>query len=497
MFKNIVAATPFTSPAANSYFQNIVQSGHGFQSDVSFLATLRALVAPRITDEDRVTLLFTSTSFTADSLQSARADRVVETITRDMPLDSSGMFIIHNFCNQNADDNTANMQAIEKNFASRLQGYHQLNKMTDFFIKSFPVLCYINTELKNVVIFTEKLDLKKLHYIQCSILAALPWFFNPENGVSDVEMELLQSLREKSSDKYMDCIERIASQYDFKTARVRQLLNGFETRYERIELDKIKNSIEHTNDEIIQLNSSIGALLTRKNDFCTKLLGLELKIVQGGEDSEIMEYFLCNNKLHLENVTDTNLYFSVGDYLSYFDKEMVERMLDNRHSFVYENENGRPYTRIEHDKMKMLLQAIFLDEIFRIKFCAAYRFSLGGNVSPISGHEFPCELNTFMPNPHIDKYSCMGNYQMTINERLMENDYIGALEQSIASCKSLNWADSTVMGFFIATMYGHNGSVNSRCIELPDGSVVKPAQAILWLEKQAEQDNAETTEEGA
>jgi len=98
-----------------------------------------------------------------------------------------------------------------------------------------------------------------------------------------------------------------------------------------------------------------------------------------------------------------------------------------------------------------------------------------------------------MPNPHIDQYRCMGNYSATINSLLRDNNYIGALEQCIASCKSLNWGDSTVMAQFIRTMY----TGGKRCIELPDGSIVKPLAAIKWLEEQEATANGEKEQEEA
>ena len=83
-----------------------------------------------------------------------------------------------------------------------------------------------------------------------------------------------------------------------------------------------------------------------------------------------MDYFLCNNKLYLEQVTDTEMYFCVADYLSYFDKEMVERFLSNQRSYVYETARGT----IAPEKMVKLLRAIFMDEILHIKFCVAYSY---------------------------------------------------------------------------------------------------------------------------
>ena len=137
--------------------------------------------------------------------------------------------------------------------------------------------------------------------------------------------------------------------------------------------------------------------------------------------------------------------------------------------------------------MQKLMREIFVSENprLRIRFCAAYRFDLNGSVSPQTGDFSDYTFDGYMPNTHIDRFHCMGNYLRTINELLRQRNYIGALEQCIASCKSLNFGDSAVMGEFMKTMWS-NGSV-SRCIELPDGRVVKPNEAIRWLEEQEAQ----------
>ena len=256
----------------------------------------------------------------------------------------------------------------------------------------------------------------------------------------------------------------------------------------------MREQIEHADSEIGNLNDSIGRILNHRNEYCIRLLGLENKIACAGEDSEVMEYFLCNDKLYLEEVTNTDMYFVAGDYLTYFDKECAENTIANKRSFVYGYDSSR--AKVSADEMEKLMTAIFIDETLRIKVCAAYRFSLAGNVSPNGDHSFPSEYSTYMQNPHIQLYTCMGNYTRSINDLLRKNDYIGALEQSVASCKSLNWADSTVMADFMAAMYGvGRRGLNTKCIELPDGSVVKPEQAVQWLVKQEEQTDAETKEE--
>lgn len=486
MFRTTISQTPLTSDIADSFFQNI--KGDSFLSDVSFLATLRALLSPRISETDSITLQFTSSNYRADQISGISIPDVVKAITRDMYLGSSGMFIVHNF-RSTEESNLANMKVIERGFAERNSGYYRLEKMTTFFKKSFPVICFVNPEMKNVVIFTENIDNKKLHYLQMSILPAMPWYFNPEAGISEEEMNLIQSLKEKTPEKYMAAIEAVAAKYDFRTARIRRMLSGFEHRYERMECDKVRRKIEQTDEEIQRLNDAIGSYYTQRNEHCIRLLGLERKIAEGGEDSEIMDYFLCNNKLYLEQVTDTEMYFCVADYLSYFDKEMVERFLSNQRSYVYETARGT----IAPEKMVKLLRAIFMDEILHIKFCAAYRFDLNGNVAALTEHSFPMEFSNYMPNTHINNYRCMGGYERTINQLLKDNNYIGALEQCIASCKSLNWGDSTVMSKFMSYLYGNSKS----WIELHDGTYVKPAAAIKWLEEQEAANEQKEQEEAS
>lgn len=118
------------------------------------------------------------------------------------------------------------LSAIESNFTTEYSGYHRLEKVQMFYRKSFAVDCYINPELKSVIVFVDGMDNKKMHYLQVSILAMLPWYFDPEKGMTEDEMALVYSLRETSPEKYNECLVKMAEQYDFKTARIRQLLAG-------------------------------------------------------------------------------------------------------------------------------------------------------------------------------------------------------------------------------------------------------------------------------
>ena len=78
MFKTRILSTAFTSDAADVCFKNI--TGQSFSEDVSFLSTLRALLAPRMQADDVVSLRFGHSSYNASSIGSVTKERAVNAI---------------------------------------------------------------------------------------------------------------------------------------------------------------------------------------------------------------------------------------------------------------------------------------------------------------------------------------------------------------------------------------------------------------------------------
>lgn len=479
MFQNRISETPMTTQAANDYFSNII-SGQSWGSDTTFLATLRALLAPRIQEGDRISLVFTTSNYSKDQVDNNSASRMVRAICESFS-DIESEIHIHNFRHSESESNDACMRLMESSFEAQYEGWHRVEKVTVFFRKVFNVLCFIHPENKSVVIFTDSMDVRRMHYLQCGIFAFLPWYFDQQKGVTELEMALINSLREKKSDKYLDCLAKIAEQYDFQTARVKRLLKGFETGYERRQIEVMKSTLNDIIRNLENLDRRYADYLRQKTDTEATLLGMELKIKNAGEESEIMDYFLANRHLVLKNVDGTYMDFVVRAPLDYFDEDMARRYLNNRGSYFYGyTSRGSVFTE---ENVEMLMREIFVSQRLKVQFCSAYRFNLNGGVESIPNYaNYGAECREYTPNPHIDRYNCMGNYMRIINERLKERDYIGALEQCIASCKSLNIGDSPVMHEFVSRFCERSGGgKNMRCVVMPDGSVLTPKEAIEWL----------------
>lgn len=486
MFKNQISSTALTTPAANDFFSNV--SGDDFQRDCTFLSTLRALIAPRMKENDTISFLYTYVDPSSSQLSALSVERAVRFGTDAIRTTeyNDNLICLTDFRNYDPDANHQWVNMMEANFEKHFPGWLRLEKFTLFFRKKFNVLCFINPELRSVQIFTEMLTLKNYHHLQCAIFAFLPWYFDPSAGVSALEMELVNSLKEKTSDQYEDCINRIAEQYDFRSLQIKKLLANFETRYERIKLRDEKERLDRINRDLDNLQNQIRECLRKKAGTDLMILGLEEKINRGGSgESEIMDYFLRNKRLILRDVDDTQMTFIATGYLMYFDEDAAKRAIENRSSRIYMPNGSSCESYIPAEDMELLLRAVFLEQRIRIRVCAAYKLYLSEGCEGIARYNYGYDCKTFTPNPHIDGYHCLGNYRQAINDLLRDRRYLEAIEQCVASCSSLNFCDPTVLGDFAKRIYGIADPVNMRCFELPDGSIVKPKEAIEFLKKEA------------
>ena len=472
MFSQVLSNTPLTSNQANVYFANRI-TGESWRNDSSFLATMRALLDSRMPEGDKVSLLFYNNCLAPSAIEQYGDKKAVNSICDYMSEDPHNAIFIHNFNSGQAGAN-AGMELMKRCFTSVFSKYELVQRVEAFYKPAgVDVICFVNKETKTTVLFVSKLDLRKLHFLQTGTLIYFPWYFDPEAGCSEAELRLIKATKKDSPDDYLDALKEIEKQFDFRTGFIRSSLSGFEKRRNERFLVEAESNLQGIDRDIDDLMQRISSRMKDRESIEQRVLGIRLRVDQSDGDSELMEYFVANKSLSLESVSGDTLYFAVNTYMEYFDPEVAERTINNPYSFVHRGGD-------KDEKIVEVLKAIFLESTLRLRFCAAYRLSPDG-VEGRSDHDFdPDIINTSMPNPHIQGYHCLGNYVREINTALRKNDYISAVEQCIASAKSLNWTDSTVMGSFIRSMYENE----HRCIELPDGKVVKPLEAYDWLQSQ-------------
>ena len=465
MFKKLITRTAFTSEAANDMFSAV--RGGDVDNDVTLLSTMRALIGPRLGEGEDLSIK-------------------VFTRTRDFrSLFSELQFYGHNFSiynfktgyyiGQTEEEVMKTIHDAEK-FVQETPGWSKIEKVTVFFQKQFYASCFVNPEQKNSIVIIRDMENKELHYLQCGTLAFFPWYFSKEDGITELEMELLKSLREKTSDKYEETLKKLAEKYDFRRYKIEKYLRGFETNAESLELSRYERQLADVIEKINNYNDAMSDLLRDQRLINAKINGLHDAINEKGNRNDFMDFFMRNDNLVVDSADRDTVIFGIKAYAD-CDKEVAARVIDNERSVIYA---CAPH--VKKDDMRNLFNAIFIDEIVKLRFCAMYQLRVGGNIRGIAHACYGSEFDGYTPNPHIDRFGCMGGYEKICNDIISNSgDYVLVLAQAIESCKSINLNEHPTMSEFIGRIDRSMTGGDMRCIELPDGSIVTPKQAMKYL----------------
>lgn len=479
LFKTPVQRTQFNTDIAGEFFQHI--TGNKYMQDDSLLCVARAILPPRMQEGDHVNFYYQPKHIQRDAVFEGGSEEIEAYISSEIDLSAENLVTIYYFVGARRSDSAPYMDAIQEHFAAKHRGWAENEKVRVAYGGMFPILSFANTSKRSVVLFMGEADLKRQRFAIQGVFSSMSWYFNAEeHPLTDDERELLTCIisnepEDVSEQKFYVAIDRIAAQYDFEKIRVGRMLDGFEARYERRAIEAAKRAIERNDARIDDFNRQIHDELVARRDNAIRLSGLEMRLQEIGEASAIRDLFMNNPRLYLEEVSDGVIIFSVKTELEYYDVEYLERCINNNRSWVYIGGD------IDSNDMVKLLRAVFVDNTIKLQVCGGYQLDMSGSVAGLSNHDFPAGISKdFMPNTHINNYHCLGSHTEAINLCLRNGDYIGAIMQCIASCQSLNFADSTVMDKFMRYLYTNRYSG----FRLPDGRVVKPSVAIQWLKEQ-------------
>lgn len=486
MFRTAISSTPFTGEIADSYFTNITGSSVGV--DNSFLATIRAMIGPRMSPNEEFTFLYATTRVRYVNEKSK--EEIVESAFADTTPNDHGRLILYNTSfNQYPE---VVMDAIEEKLVEVYPGFYREKKIEAFFVKGFKLLVFINPELKSTVLVMNSDDLRKVHWLQSALYAYLPWYspyseqIRPDPETDDF-YRLSRSLCEQTEDNYLAILSKMAEELDFRTPYIQKALSDFETAYERNKLHEVETKISDLDSRIDGYFNEIHSLNASRRDLEITLTGLQTKIQNGDGRNEIMGFFLRNPLLNLLSVEGDTIYYYVKDYINQYDMDAAKSIIGNTSSVLYDEVGS--WSR---NNAKKFLTALFLDKKVRLRTVAAYQFSLSGYFDAVRNYNFPIEVRDCMPNTHIQYFGCPGGHRHDAEEALRAHDYISVFEISIASAMNMCFDDSTVMRKFSEVVFSRECG---KCIELEDGSIVTPREALNWINAMENEDEEEQQDE--
>lgn len=481
MFSRAINDTDFTKPYADGVFPNI--RGSAYEGDVSFLATLRAVLGRRMKEDDSLEF----NVITADPEEDIST--IVATL---LPLrnhlviidlgampeekqEESLAYVCDDFCKEN-----------DFTLLTTLKKFYEDNSS----LKAAPV---INAATRQSFVFVDSLGFRKYHFLQIGITNLLPWFFETSLRPNDAYYKLLHATGDRVPEKYLEALSAIADMYEeeFREPKLRDALGGFEHQYERKRLETLDSQIGSYTAQLVRLQKQYNEALKARGELQVNYEALECRLSKASdEDGEVFDFFLHSRNLHLEEVKDDRITFAVTTYASNYDPDAIDRVISNPDSYFWGESVGRGAVLTEQQRVD-LVRALFIDETLRLRFCSCYDVQNHGGVYARDGYKYSSKFDSYMPNPHIQYHGCLGSYPPRINECLERWDYVGAIATCIASAGSINFMDSVVSRELFKDLFA---KTCKACIELPDGVVVTPKKAVEWLEarKSSETEAAET-----
>lgn len=482
MFTKNIVDMRLASGIGDKLFPNINHYS-SYRGEKSFLITTRALLGRRIPEGDEVILDYSENNFSKSTLEQHDAKTIMDEILAPgrpiRQVDQSGVLHVMNLY-ASEDDNAVLDKFFKDNMEEYLPGFREVADLGAFVgQKKMNATFFINEERKSFFIMVHNLDIKKWHFLQAFITRYFPWYFK-DSPPNHEELAVIKSLAKRYAPEYESAIEAITATYNFRDAIIRDQLDGFETVFQTERLKAVKQLIRNTENSIKSLEREFSRLYQDLENQTTEEIGLTQKIENGEFDNEVMEYFLASKVLNLVAVRGASIEFVVASTIDSFDPEVFDSVISNPRSYFF-REGGQKYNdNYSDEQVEKLLRAMFEEEIMRLRVVTAFTLDFqDGSYIAHSGYNFGAEFADYLPNMHIQRHSCLGSNAQYIHESMMKKDYIGAFEACIASGKNMNMADSIVAVQFMRAIFSDSAT---KIIQMPDGSIATPKEAIAWLD---------------
>lgn len=279
-------------------------------------------------------------------------------------------------------------------------------------------------------------------------------------------------------------IEAFSEQIGFEFMVNKTTIEQMVTREDKEELYRLNMEYQQVVDSIEQAEDTLRRRISDRNSIARRIADYEARKPDRSKAiEELTDFFDTHEEVQIIHCADSELYFAVQTQFEYFDPEIYESAKSRENSWANER-----FGLLEEklDLRKRLLDAVFLDRSVKINTMSVFNFSKGEVVYALDRGKSAWSqlLNpTIFPNPHIYFYGCMGEYQQVVDDCLVKGDIISALEQCIASAKSLNFADSVVMGRFMDNISEYIVN-NSPIFLTSDGRLCGAKEAVETLEQE-------------
>lgn len=499
MFNKNLGTCPLTDESSNHFFTNIIGYGEWhFKRDYTLLALTRALLFKRLKPEDgNFAVKIRNANYSTRTLSQNEPATIFNAMVDDNSLPRS---ITLCYVSSDPESSARLFEMLDdkqRGFAATYKYREEADLRQYVSQKHINARFYFDDTTRSVVIVVDQMELRSYHFLIALMPRYIKWYLE-EQPLDAEELQLCKSLTDRYPLRYEKMIAEFCSRIDFRSHRIKRLVGNFEKSSRQSQFRDAERRVNDANRRVQDNLDQYMALIRQLDDEKIRFEGIKQMINSASDSSELIEYFIRNKYINPTAANDRNLDVIIHSYLDVFDPEQARRMIGRENSVMLAgygiSDNNSVFRNLEN--RKKFLKALFSDEpLFKIRTCAHFRLDLRGEVTPSRGYHYPVEeYRDMIPNPHLDRYECLGQNRDMMRKRLLAGDTVGCLMQCVASTKCLNMSDTTVVQYFMDKLF-HSVA---KIIELPDKTRMTCAEAFEWMlnqEKAAQESATEANHE--
>lgn len=304
---------------------------------------------------------------------------------------------------------------------------------------------YVSPDQHTIVVVTNCVSNKMMQRLIAAIPAMAPWI--PAKS-ADFPIAMYQALGKDNAHEYytafMEWQNKIVAAY-FQEQDKLNRIKYVEALY-TVNIDALQRTVAQREQAIREAEDRLSRYYSDLRDLQIRIAGLQN--LPKCTPSEV-DYFVKHRRItFIDNITANNrttdrIRFGISTPCINYDKELVASFINSSRSNDYNSNEvcKQVYTEL-FLKDRYVLWLRYNIVWMRPTTDANWKLVTDNNTSMGDGAG---EGTTGIVNPHLFYYQCYGQNASYINKALAEQDYILALEQSIACVGTLNFADGIVM----------------------------------------------------
>ena len=362
--------------------------------------------------------------------------------------------------------------------------------VNDKFTNSNTTVLY-STDKNVAVIFTEARLLDTYHLVLSFLPLYYPNIYTSPIAKDDPEVPVLTTLSMITSMKFKQEISKVLYKYrhEFLYAQV----SGMITQMHEKKIDNAKAQVESARND---MQYYLQEYCNRVDSYKSAVMTYEGLVVteQSTEQEQELINYLCNcREIRGVKIVDSDITFTVATTLKQFDLDTWDSFV--RRGTIFDGNYNRNLPNVfTRENRKLLFNAIFSDDpLFEVKMCGVYRINLHTNrLRTFSGYNYVMEdsiYKDYIPNPHLQQYACLGDFERRVVMALAEGDLVRAFELCVHSAGAVN-LDETDQNF--RPLLGWILTSENKVLRRYDGVDMSPSEALIWLiDKEKENETAE------